>query len=128
MFARRFPPAWSVEEQPRPASSHEKRQLRCDHVKEDSKQDRADHFHFQDTFSKLRSPSSCQLFCGLLRKLKQQWAELYCTDVGAGVKKDSGPYTFVRHATDRGEYRQDAGVSLNAGVCQRWWHSASHRL
>jgi hypothetical protein len=29
------------------------------------------------------------------RKLEQQWVELYCTDVGAGVKKDSGPYTFV---------------------------------
>jgi hypothetical protein len=36
-----------------------------------------------------------------LRKLKQQWAELYCTDVEAGVKKDSGPYTFVYHAADR---------------------------
>jgi hypothetical protein len=45
-----------------------------------------------------------------LRKLEQQWAELYCTDVGAGVKKDSGPYTFVHHATDRGEYRQAAGA------------------
>jgi hypothetical protein len=45
-----------------------------------------------------------------LRKLKQQWAELYCTDVGAGVKKDSGPYTFVYHAADRGEYRQGAGA------------------
>jgi len=49
-------------------------------------------------------------FCVLLRKLKQQWAELYCTDVGAGVKKDSGPYTFVHHATDRGQYRQAAGA------------------
>jgi len=46
-----------------------------------------------------------------LRKLKQQWAELYCTDVGAGVKKDSGPYTFVYHAADRGEYRQAAGAA-----------------
>jgi hypothetical protein len=52
----------------------------------------------------------CQLFYVLLRKLKQQWAKLYCTDVGAGVKKDSGPYTFVHHATDRGEYRQTAGT------------------
>jgi hypothetical protein len=28
----------------------------------------------------------------------------------AGVKKDSGPYTFVHHAADCGEYRQAAGV------------------
>jgi hypothetical protein len=45
-----------------------------------------------------------------LRKLKQQWAELYCTDVGAGVKKDSGLYTLVHHAADRGQYRQAAGA------------------
>jgi hypothetical protein len=66
-------------------------------------------FPFQAAFFKLRP--SCQLFCVLLRKLKQQWAKLYCTDVGAGVKKDSGPYTFVHHATDRGEYRQAAGAA-----------------
>src|SRR5215471_14204093 len=56
VMTRRFPPPWSVEEQPRPASSHEKRQLRCDHVKEDSKQDRADHFHFRTPSSSWRSP------------------------------------------------------------------------
>ena len=27
-----------------------------------------------------------------------QWAELHCTDVGADVKKDSVPYTFVHPA------------------------------
>jgi hypothetical protein len=50
-----------------------------------------------------------------LRKLKQQWAELYCTDVEAVVKKDSGPYTFVHHATDRGEYRP------TVHCCERGW-------
>ena len=58
-------------------------------------------------------------FCVLLRKLKQQWAELYCTDVGAGVKKDSGPYTFVYHAADRGEYRQAAGPPPKAMTEER---------
>jgi hypothetical protein len=55
-----------------------------------------------------------------LRKIKQQWAELYCTDVGAGVEKDSGPYTFVHHAPDRGEYRQAAGATA-LGVQQAFY-------
>jgi hypothetical protein len=41
------------------------------------------------------------LFRVLFGKVEQQWVELHCTDVGADVKKDSVPYTFVHPAKAR---------------------------
>jgi len=94
LAARRFPPPRPVEEQP--ACFVEPRnaitRLRSRKGGQQTRSRRP--FPFQDVQA-ARHP--CQLFCVLLRKLKQQWAELYCSDVGAGVKKDSGPYTFVYH-------------------------------
>ena len=44
----------------------------------------------------------------------------------AGVKKDSGPYTFVYHAADRGECRKAAGafaevIGVNTESAYRPW-------
>jgi hypothetical protein len=88
--ARRFPPPWSVEEQPACFVDH-----------------------FRTPPSSWRSPS-CERFCVLLLKLEQQCAELYSTNVGAGVKKDSGPYTFVQPLCvgHHQKYESDAAVAL----------------
>jgi hypothetical protein len=58
-------------------------------------------------------------FCVLLSKLRQQWAGLYCTDVEAGVKKDSGSYTFVHPAADCGEHCEAAVVKKEAPTGDR---------
>src|SRR5262249_3943857 len=89
-----FPPPRPVEEQPacfvEPRNAITRLRSRTGGQQTRSRRP----FPFQDAQA---AQPPCQLFCVLLRRIKQQWAELYCTDVGAGVKKDSGPYTFVDH-------------------------------
>ena len=59
------------------------------------------------------------LFRLLLRKVEQQWVQLYCTDVGSGRQKRFRPLYFRapgQGAAGRGEYCQAARAFAEAVI------------